>query len=333
MKQILLFCLAVLTGAGALSTVQAADPGCKPYKVNAPILYIYRNIGQSGDHLGQIESGTDTCISHQVNIDNQQWGFITHKLLAGGQKKPVNGWIRLEFMKSQSPEVAATPAANPAVQPAPAPVPPIAAPPVRTAADTPPNVIAPSCPTGFVLNAGKCARPAVTAPAPSCPAGFVFSQGQCVTAGSKQPSGGAVAIAPAGTVPAAAAPASTKPQLSPKELTLAIQQELARLGCNPGRPDGDWGRRTVNAVSAFNRQTNLSLETAKPNADTLPVLKSTAGKICTSPPPRVKPVSTGYTAPKKKAPSGPPKKKKKSYGDESLRVDCESGRKVTADCF
>jgi peptidoglycan hydrolase-like protein with peptidoglycan-binding domain len=138
---------------------------------------------------------------------------------------------------------------------------------------------------------------------------------------------------------ALAPPVAIQPQLSTKQLALAIQQELARLGCNPGTPDGDWGRRTISAITAFNQQTNLSLETAKPNADTLPVLKSTAGVICTAPPAQVKPVSTGYTEPKKKAPQtvkkkAPPKKKVKAYrGGEGARLDCDSGRKVTNECF
>ncbi len=348
MKRILLFCLAVLIGAVGVPSAQAAEPGCKKYKVNAPILYVHRNIGQSGDYLGQIESGTVACISHQVNTDNQQWGFITHKQQASGQNEPVNGWIRLEFMTLQSQAGAAPPASSPVVQqtpppqvaaapPAPTPAVQPARPPAPQLAGNRPNAIAPSCPPGFVLTAGQCKRPAVTAPAPSCPAGFVFSQGKCVASSARPSAGSNVAIAPAGTSPAGAG--SLQQQLNPRDLTIAIQQELTRLGCNPGPADGDWGRRTVNAITAFNRQTNLSLDAGKPGENTLPVLKSTAGAICTSSSPQVKPVSTGYTAPKKKTPKtvkkkAPPKKKVKTYrGGEGARLDCESGRKVTNECF
>ena len=54
-----------------------------------------------------------------------------------------------------------------------------------------PQVVAPSCPVGFVLSGGQCVRSA--SPAPSCPAGFVFSGNQCVRAGVSAP-----APAPAG---------------------------------------------------------------------------------------------------------------------------------------
>jgi len=40
------------------------------------------------------------------------------------------------------------------------------------------QVVAPSCPAGYVLSGGQCVRDA--APVPSCPSGFVFTNGQCV---------------------------------------------------------------------------------------------------------------------------------------------------------
>ncbi|MDA7949668.1 MAG: hypothetical protein MPJ78_19605 [Hyphomicrobiaceae bacterium] len=40
------------------------------------------------------------------------------------------------------------------------------------------QVVAATCPSGYVLSGSSCVRPA--APTPTCPSGFVFSKGQCI---------------------------------------------------------------------------------------------------------------------------------------------------------
>lgn len=67
---------------------------------------------------------------------------------------------------------------------------------------------------------------------------------------------------------------------SPSSLILAIQQELERHGCKPGKADGRWGRRTRYAMRKFNRYSKLRLNTRKPAGASLPALRSATGKVC-----------------------------------------------------
>jgi hypothetical protein len=191
-----------------------------------------------------------------------------------------------------------------------------------------------------VVNKGTGSAPAVVTP--SCPAGYVFSQGQCLSDVAPQSAGQSVnapaAVSSAATAPAPAPAADVKQQLSRGELTIAIQRELERLGCNPGPADGDWGQRSRNAMIEFNRQANLSLNTAKPNEAALPVLRAATGKICSSPPVQLKSVKKRKVVPAKKVAQPAKKKspsvsgqKKNLWGGEQTRLDCE--RAITADCF
>lgn len=60
------------------------------------------------------------------------------------------------------------------------------------------------------------------------------------------------------------------------------QQELARLGFDPGPADGVWGRRSADATMAFQRAHNLPA-TGRPDAATMAALRSGPGDASTPP--------------------------------------------------
>jgi hypothetical protein len=102
----------------------------------------------------------------------------------------------------------------------------------------------------------------------------------------------------------AAVPPSTgpEPELEPpplagRDLVLALQQELQRVGCSPGPRDGIWGRRTEGALENFVRATNLRVPTGEPTAGALAAIRDNAGRVCISrPEPGQSPRSSGGSA-------------------------------------
>lgn len=197
-------------------------------------------------------------------------------------------------------------------------------------------------------NPGAGNRPQVETP--SCPAGYAFSNGQCMSTPAPQaiaqpapapaPTPASANLASATLAPAA--DAGVKQKLSGAELASAIQQELARLGCNPGPVDGDWGLRTRNALGLFNQQASANLDASKPSETMLPILKSVPGVICPQPaiqaranPKKSAPKKKVVKSSKKKTPvvAAKKKSKKKEYwGGAGTRLRCEGGH-ITADCF
>ncbi|MEZ5872724.1 MAG: caspase family protein [Nitratireductor sp.] len=77
----------------------------------------------------------------------------------------------------------------------------------------------------------------------------------------------------------------TKPAMDPREMKLGIQQELDRLGCNPGRPDGLWGKRSQGALDTFARSAKIRLASSDPSEDLLNQLKDYNGSGCPAPKP------------------------------------------------
>ncbi len=73
---------------------------------------------------------------------------------------------------------------------------------------------------------------------------------------------------------------TTEPAPTPEELALAQQKELDRLGCEPGTPDGKWGRRTRTAMEIFNRETKLAFETTAATVAALDAMKMRNGRVC-----------------------------------------------------
>ncbi len=63
-------------------------------------------------------------------------------------------------------------------------------------------------------------------------------------------------------------------------LVTAIQQELVRVGCYAGEPDGAWSERTRVAMQAFNTSVQVSLPTTSPDYILLTLLQGHSAKAC-----------------------------------------------------
>lgn len=63
-------------------------------------------------------------------------------------------------------------------------------------------------------------------------------------------------------------------------LVLAIQTELARVGCYGGAADGAWSDRTRSAMRAFNSSVHVTLPTEKPDYILLTLLQGHSAKAC-----------------------------------------------------
>jgi hypothetical protein len=81
---------------------------------------------------------------------------------------------------------------------------------------------------------------------------------------------------------ARAAPTQTTraPASGQSSLVTAIQQELQRVGCLAGEPDGAWGDRTRVAMQAFNSSVRVNLPTDKPDYILLTLLQGHSSKAC-----------------------------------------------------
>lgn len=73
---------------------------------------------------------------------------------------------------------------------------------------------------------------------------------------------------------------ATESALDPRSLALALQNELLRVGCNPGQPDGVWGRKGRAALDNFNRHANTKLRTDEPTEAALEALKKQSKTVC-----------------------------------------------------
>ncbi len=69
-------------------------------------------------------------------------------------------------------------------------------------------------------------------------------------------------------------------KVSGRELMLGVQQELDRLGCKPGKPDGVWGRKSKRALDAYARHAGVTFANLDPSIDMLNDLKSKTGRVC-----------------------------------------------------
>lgn len=64
------------------------------------------------------------------------------------------------------------------------------------------------------------------------------------------------------------------------DLPRKIQTALENAGCNPGKVDGFWGRKSSSALSLFARHANVAIPEEEISADTLSLFAGRVGRIC-----------------------------------------------------
>ncbi len=69
--------------------------------------------------------------------------------------------------------------------------------------------------------------------------------------------------------------------LAGRELNVEVQKELRRLGCDPGSPDGIWGRRSQSAFERFLKHTPVRIASTGPDFELLLKLRELkASRVC-----------------------------------------------------
>lgn len=112
------------------------------------------------------------------------------------------------------------------------------------------------------------------------------------------------------------APKSADLLQDPRELAMALQKELARVGCDPGTPDGGWGKKSRAAMNSFNAHASLALQTSEPTLRALEVIKARTDRVCPAKP----------RTPTAAANPGSAKSKVSSKGNPSATMSqCKSG--------
>ncbi|NNE23286.1 MAG: hypothetical protein HKN11_11830 [Rhizobiales bacterium] len=65
-----------------------------------------------------------------------------------------------------------------------------------------------------------------------------------------------------------------------RQLTLTLQRELKRVGCDPGVADGIWGRKGRLALSNFARYAKLNVPGSDPSEEIIDMVRSKKSRIC-----------------------------------------------------
>jgi uncharacterized caspase-like protein len=68
----------------------------------------------------------------------------------------------------------------------------------------------------------------------------------------------------------------------PTLLARSLQSELKRVGCDPGPADGNWGRKSANALRAFARAAKISISEEIPTEAALAAVTGQKGQVCTT---------------------------------------------------
>ncbi|MCP5081004.1 MAG: caspase family protein [Alphaproteobacteria bacterium] len=71
-----------------------------------------------------------------------------------------------------------------------------------------------------------------------------------------------------------------QPELRGRELALRVQEELNRLGCSVGRPDGAWGRGSRRGLSRYISRSDSDIVSLRPNMLLLEELELIDERIC-----------------------------------------------------
>jgi uncharacterized caspase-like protein len=136
---------------------------------------------------------------------------------------------------------------------------------------------------------------------------------------------------PAGPVAAVATPEAATPAPAPdlKLTARDLQQALADRACYQGTVDGDWGRRSIAALEAFNAASGLSLDTGSPSPETVDAVTRSTVR-CAAPPEVAKPAaapSKSGTSSKAAKPAAKTSATSKSASRKS--APAKSARKTT----
>lgn len=75
-------------------------------------------------------------------------------------------------------------------------------------------------------------------------------------------------------------PAVAEPELDSYTKVLVLQNELKRVGCDPGKVDGIWGRKGISALANFNKHASLNLPTNAPTIEMIEAVKGKTDRVC-----------------------------------------------------
>jgi len=70
------------------------------------------------------------------------------------------------------------------------------------------------------------------------------------------------------------------PELDPYQLTILLQSELTRVGCNPGSIDGQWGGKGRRALAQFKRYSKLKLPFKDISPEVVDAVKQKRARVC-----------------------------------------------------
>jgi len=73
---------------------------------------------------------------------------------------------------------------------------------------------------------------------------------------------------------------SPSQQSAPLGLTVALQDELRRVGCHTGSVDGEWNASSERALQLFNIHAGTRFNTSSASVDALRTVKGRVGRIC-----------------------------------------------------
>jgi hypothetical protein len=140
-----------------------------------------------------------------------------------------------------------------------------------------PGVATPEAPGGVTLTVNGIPVPGETlaTTTPQAP-GVALT----VTAPQAVPEGTEIPADPTRTTVASTGLVPAVPEMDEKELATLLQVELNRIGCNVGKPDGLWGRRSQGGLDRFAKETGRVASTLALGPPLLDLLKVQTEGTC-----------------------------------------------------
>jgi len=68
--------------------------------------------------------------------------------------------------------------------------------------------------------------------------------------------------------------------LNRRQMTILLQQQLTRVGCDPGEVDGQWGRKSRRALVRFKRFAKIKLPYSDLSPEVVDAVKQKAARVC-----------------------------------------------------